>query len=133
MKVYRLILSENTIPIYVLPVKFYSRETGHVGFVMYNLNKKGISKDFIVNGHHGLLGLPEVDKVQNDVDISTINTADDLIQLFLDNFDQAGLNKDMRENVVEVDFELTDEDKRAIIDQFDVDEEGKYEKTILLQ
>jgi light-regulated signal transduction histidine kinase (bacteriophytochrome) len=132
MKIYRLVLSENTIPIYCLPVKFIDRQKGQVGFVLYYLNKKGISKDFILHRHHGILALPEVDKSQNDVDTTKINTVEDFITLFLDNFDNAGLNKDIRETAVDLDFELTDEDKRVMIDQFDIDEEGKFDNTIFL-
>ena len=66
------------------------------------------------------------------MDTTLINTAEDFIQLFLTNFDNAGLNAKIRESAVTVDFELTEEEKRYLIDHFDIDEEGKFENTIFL-
>lgn len=132
MKIYRLVLSENTIPCYVLPLKFIDQGKGQLGFLMYSLNRKGVTKNFILEGNHGILQLPEVDKSQKDVDVSTINTAEEFITHFLNNYDQADLNTNMRDTCVDLDFELTDEDKRVIIDKLGIDQEGKFKNTIFL-
>ena len=73
-----------------------------------------------------------MDKSQKDVDVSTINTAEEFITHFLNNYDQADLNTNMRDTCVDLDFELTDEDKRVIIDKLGIDQEGKFKNTIFL-
>lgn len=132
MKIYRLALSESTIPIYVLPLKFKNEGKWQVGFVMYWINKKMVTKDYIINENHGILQFPEVDKDQNEIDAEKINTADELLQLFLDNFDGAGLNKDIINTFIEVDCVLSEEEKHRMIDNFDIEEEGKFENTTFL-
>ena len=133
MKAYRLFLSKNTLPIYFLPIKFVDDNKVKCGFLLYNFNKKGISKDFILNRYHGILALPEVDKNQKDVDASIVNTAEDLFELFITNFDVAGLNSEIRDTAIDLGFDLTEEEKARIIATLDIQEEGKQENTVFLE
>lgn len=133
MKVYKIIVTEQSLPINTLPIKCVERGVWSVGFLLYSLTKKSISKDYILHYHHGVLLLPTV-KDGKEQDYSGITKATEVVDLFMEMFDKdCGLNPNIYDSAIDLDFELTDEEKRTIIEQLEIDEDGKYQNTVILE
>lgn len=132
MRVFKLIISEKTIPCMTLLVKFIDQGKTWVGLVMYLPNKKQVSKHFLINEAHGILVPPPCGKDQVDIDWTKVNTAEEFFDIFLKNFDDAQLNARILDTAIETGFEFTEEELRELISVLGIDEEFKYEHTKII-
>lgn len=127
MKIYKLNIGGEGFPriLNVLPIKYTDRGEWGLGFITYQLIKKGITKHYILNSVTGIISLP----ILPDLDYSKVESAEELLNIFLNKFNGGSLNTQIKSTAIEL--ELNDIEKDSIVRNLKV--LGCEDKVIFLE
>lgn len=127
MKIYKFNIGGEGFPriLNVLPIKYKSRGEWSLGFITYRLTKKGITKHYILNSVTGIISLP----ILPDLDYSKVESAEEFLDIFLNNFNRGSLNTQIKSTAIEL--KLNDIGKNIIVRSLKIF--GSEDKVIFLE
>lgn len=123
MKIYKLSLGGEGIPrlLNVLPIKYTQCGEWNLGFIAYKLTMKGITRYYLINSAIGIISLPVVP----EIDYSGVINNEEFFNIFLKNINKGDLNTDIKSTVIELDYLISDKERKKITKNLNLDDGDK--------